>query len=167
MELWRAVRTFEERVADPILRRLLRSRAHWPFSRWFCLLSFEGAATDGGEDRVDMPVGYSRTGDIVHVVTIRDRTDWWRSFREPGECTIYLGGEAFEATGEVVTNAMKHESHVANFLHPVPALAGPGGEGGLDDIDFTSYVLVEFDLQDGDAAPADPTGIPVEAEQSE
>jgi len=161
MELWRVVRSFEETVANPVLRRVLASRAHWPFSRWFCLLSYEGNATG---DRHTTPVGYSRTGDIVHVVTIRERANWWKNFQEPYDCTLYLDGEPIRATGEIVSNAVKHESHVVNFLHPVPALSGPGGEAGVEDIDFTNYVLVEFSLDTEVSDTGDVTEIPVEAE---
>lgn len=147
MQLWRVLRTVEVTVVDPVLRWLLRSPLHWPLSRWFCLLSYDGGA-DG--ERVTRPVGYDRAGDILHVVTVRERADWWRHFREPSECTLYLGGDPHRAEGEVVTNAVKHRNHVADFLHPAPALAGPGGEGGIEDFDLTNYVLVEFSL-DGDA----------------
>ena len=167
MELWRVFRTFEEHVANPVLRRLLRSRAHWPLSHWFCLLSYEGR--ESGE-QYTTPVGYSRTDDIVHVVTVRDRSGWWKNFRDPHECTLYLHGEPRNAVGEVVTNAVKHQTHVAKFLHPVPALAGSGGEGSIDDADFTSYVLVEFML-DPDEPPGESettaTQIPVESGDSE
>lgn len=165
MELWRVFRTLEEHVANPVLRRLLRSRAHWPMSELYCLLSYEDPM-DGA--RYTTPVGYSRSDDIVRVVAIRERSDWWKHFRDPYECTLYLDGEPHHAVGEVVTNAVKHQTHVARFLHPVPALAGPGGEGGLDDADFTNYVLVEFMLDPSDTdtarAGADVTSIPVEGE---
>lgn len=161
MELWRVVRTLEETVANPILRRLLRSRAHWPISRFVCLLAYEGRSSGA---RFTTPVGYSRSGDIVHVVTIREHANWWKNFTEPYDCTLYLEGEPVAATGEVVTNTMKHESHVLDFLRPVPALAGPDGAGGVDDIDFTSYVLVEFDLSPGTStATSRSTEIPVES----
>lgn len=141
MELWRVLRALEEYVANPVLRRTLASPLHWPFSRWFCLLSYEGVVSG---DRFTTPVGYSRTGDVVHVVTIRERSNWWKNFDDPHEATLYLHGEPRRAEGEIVTNAVKHENHVLDFLRPAPALAGPGGEGSLDDIDFTNYVLVEF-----------------------
>lgn len=165
MELWRVFRTLGEHVANPVLRRLLRSRAHWPLSELYCLLSYEGR--ENGE-RNTTPVGYSRSDDIVRVVTVHERSDWWKNFRDPYEATLYLDGKPRRAVGEVVTNAVKHQTHVARFLHPAPALAGPGGEGSLDDADFTNYVLVEFMLDPPDAATAeagaDVTAIPVESE---
>lgn len=167
MELWRVFRTLEEHVANPVLDRLLRSRVHWPLSEWYCLLSYEG--TVSGE-RYTTPVAYSRSDDIVHVVAVRERSAWWKNFRDLHECTLYLNGEPRDAVGEVVTNAVKHQTHVARFLHPVPALAGEGGErgeGGLDDSDFTSYVLVEFMLDpsetDTTSEGGEATTIPVES----
>lgn len=168
MELWRVFRTLEEHVANPVLCRILRSRAHWPLSELYCLLSYEGRVSG---ERYTTPVGYSRSDDIVRAVAVRERSDWWKNFRDPYECTLYLDGAPHHAVGEVVSNAVKHQTHVAKFLHPVPALAGPGGEGSLDDADFTNYVLVEFMLDPTDDAIAkagvDVTTIPVESEHPE
>ena len=165
MELWRVFRTLEEHVANPVLRRVLRSRAHWPLSELYCLLSYEGRVSG---ERYTTPIGYSRSDDIVRAVTVRERSDWWKNFRDPYECTLYIEGEPRRAVGEVVSNAVKHQTHVARFLHPVPALAGEGGSGGIDDADFTNYVLVEFMLDPADdalaSAGADVTTIPVESE---
>lgn len=169
MKLWRVFRTLEENVANPVLRRLLHSRIHWPLSQWYCLLSYEGVVSG---ERHTTPVGYSRSDDILHVVTIRERSSWWKNFRDPHECTLYLDGEPHKAVGEMVTNTTKHEAHVADFLHPAPALAGPGGEGSIDDEDFTNFVLVEFMLDsttetDSTSDEDEATSIPVEAGHSE
>jgi hypothetical protein len=144
MELWRVLRALEASVANPVLRVVLRSRLHWPLSRWVCLLSYDGQVTG---ERYTTPVGYSQSGDILHVVTVRERSEWWKNFREPHACTLVLRGEPRRASGEVVTNAVKHRSHVVDFLHPAPVLAGSGVDGTAEDVDFTSYVLVEFSLE--------------------
>lgn len=161
MDLWGAVWSLEERVVDPVLCRVLRSPVHWPASRWYCLVRFED-----DEGRVtETAVPYSRANDIVHVVAVREYTTWWRHFRDPAACTLHVAGETRSAVGEVVTNAVKHEAHVTRFLHPTPALSGPGGEGALDTGDLTNYVLVEFSLDDSVPADAgDHTRIPVEPE---
>ncbi|MCW8171939.1 hypothetical protein [Natrialba swarupiae] len=94
--IWRAL---ERRVANPVFRRLLRSRCHWLVSRRLLVLSY--VATRSGK-RYTFPVSYRSVDGHPTVLTPRSATNWWKNFRDPHECVLHLRGRELPATGEVV-----------------------------------------------------------------
>ena len=93
--------TVEKRVVNPLVERLLRSRAHWLASRALTLLTYRGRHS-GRE--YTLPVAYARRDETVVVLTPESATNWWRNFREPRACTLRLAGRRRSAVGEVVTD---------------------------------------------------------------
>lgn len=95
-----AQRAVEQRIANPLLRRLLQSRLHGLASRWVLLVSYEGRRSGR---RYTFPVVYDRQGETLVVVTPSAESTWWRNFTSPYPCTVWVRGEARAAVGEVVT----------------------------------------------------------------
>ncbi|MFB6108511.1 MAG: nitroreductase/quinone reductase family protein [Haloplanus sp.] len=93
-------RTLERRVANPLARSVLRSRVHWVVSDWFVLVSYVGRRSGR---RYTFPVAYHRLDGAIVVATPKRESNWWRNFREPRSCRVWLRGDARAATGEVVT----------------------------------------------------------------
>lgn len=91
------------RNGSPIhsLRTLLRSRLHWPLSRWLVLVSYEGRRTGR---RYAFPAVYDQQGDSVVVVTPIRESNWWKNFVEPYRCTVWLRGSERSVVGELVTD---------------------------------------------------------------
>ncbi|MFB6184600.1 MAG: hypothetical protein ABEI96_08605 [Haloarculaceae archaeon] len=93
-------RLLEDRVANPLFRAVLRSPLHWLASRWLVLVSYVGPRSGR---RYAFPVVYHRVGDAVVAVTPRTESNWWRNFRTPRRCTVWLRGTNYAASGAVVT----------------------------------------------------------------
>lgn len=119
------------RYWNPVMRRLLDSRLHWPLSRWFLLLSWTGRRTG----RVyTIPVSY--VTDSRHVfLTTGDR--WWRNVVDNESVRVRLGGRWSSARAIAVTDADEsRREHDRLFrLHPwyrrlagVPATPAPDSD---------------------------------------
>jgi hypothetical protein len=90
----------ETHLMNPLLRRVLRSPLHPVASRWTLLIVYVGRRSGR---RFTLPVVYAPTERSLVVVTPRHASNWWKNFRTPWDCTVWLRGEACEATGEVVS----------------------------------------------------------------
>ncbi|MFB6135679.1 MAG: nitroreductase/quinone reductase family protein [Halobacteriaceae archaeon] len=95
-------RALEERIANPLLRAVLRSRFHWLASEWLLLVSYVGPRS--GRPHT-FPVAYHRLDGAVVAVTPKRESDWWRNFRDSRDCRVWLRGAERGATGDVVTGA--------------------------------------------------------------
>jgi hypothetical protein len=84
------------RFWNPVMKRLLRSPLHWPWSRWFLVVSWTGRRTGR---RYATPVSYAPVGDVL-LVTTGDR--WWRNLAGGGPVTIWLRGRRRQATATPV-----------------------------------------------------------------
>jgi deazaflavin-dependent oxidoreductase (nitroreductase family) len=84
------------RLWNPIMKRLLASPLHWPWSRWFLVIGWTGRKT-GRTYRT--PVSYVREGDEL-LVTTGDA--WWRNLIRGTETRIWLAGREQQASAEVV-----------------------------------------------------------------
>jgi hypothetical protein len=74
------------RVWNPVMRRLLASPLHWPWSRWFAVLAWTGRKTGR---RYSTPVSFVREGRSAYVTT-GDR--WWRNLGERAPVAMRIGG---------------------------------------------------------------------------
>lgn len=99
VQVSRLQRTVEDRLFNPLLRWLLRSRIHWLGSRWLLLVSYEGRRSGR---RYTFPVVYAERNDGLIVVTPKTETTWWRNFATPHPCSVWLRGTGRTAVGEVV-----------------------------------------------------------------
>lgn len=95
----RLARRFEARIANPLFSRLLRSRLHWVTSSWLLVLSYTGRQSG---ETFTTPIAYAAVDDALVAVT-PETTTWWRNFREPYACTVWLRGAERSAVGEVIT----------------------------------------------------------------
>lgn len=88
------------RVANPVLRRLLRGPAGRRPGRSLAVIRYPGRRT--GRPR-EVVVGYSRRGTTVWVeVGGWDRKVWWRNLRSPTPVEVWLAGEHRRATAVAV-----------------------------------------------------------------
>lgn len=94
-------RSFEERIANPFLRFLLRSSLHWPVSNWLLLVSYVGSKSGR---RYTFPVAYKRFDTGVVAVTPKHESNWWKNFRTARQCTIWIRGRRGSVTGTLVTD---------------------------------------------------------------
>lgn len=106
------------RVATPLLRVLLRSRAHRPASRRLLLLSFTGLRSGAS---YTFPVGYRRDGPLLKVITANH---WWRNLRAPGTpVTVWLHGRRHAATARAYFGDEVVAADLPGFLAHNPSLA--------------------------------------------
>lgn len=97
------------------------------------LVSYEGVRTGR---RYTFPVLYHRRGASVVAVTPSRETTWWRNFSRPHRCTLWLGGRARAAVGELATDE-ERDRLLADYLDSY------GFVRRLFDADL---VVVRFDL---------------------
>ena len=100
VEISSIVRAIEARVANPLFRSVLQSRVHWVVSGWLVLVSYAGRRSGR---RYTFPVAYHRLDEAIVVVTPKRESNWWRNFQESRECRVWLRGNAYTATGKLVT----------------------------------------------------------------
>lgn len=90
-------------LANPIVRALLRSRAHRLLSNSLLLLEYTGRRT---RNRYALPVGYVRSdvdGDLIVVAGQHDTKTWWRNFDTlPQEVTLQLCGHPAHASARLL-----------------------------------------------------------------
>lgn len=109
----------EKYVANPILKRLLRSRFHWLVSERLMLVSYVGRRS---QTRYTTPVAYDRRGDTLVTTTLRDESNWWKNFREEHPATVWLRGYRRKTTGLATTDA----GEIAEFVRSALVRYGVG-----------------------------------------
>lgn len=87
---------------NPIMKRLLQSPLHWPWSRWFAVIEWTGRRSG---HRFSTPVAYLLRGDEVWVTT---GDAWWRNLPSNPRMRLWLSGKRMEGDGAPVTDP--HES---------------------------------------------------------
>jgi hypothetical protein len=150
------------RAWNPVMRRLLASPLHWPWSRWFAVLAWTGRKTGR---RYSTPVSFVREGRTAYVTT-GDR--WWRNLTERAPVAMRISGRWRKGTAVSLTDpADSREQHERLFReHPwFRLLAGipRGPEGGPDTVAvaravMAGRVLVRIDLERVGALPAEERG---------
>ncbi len=84
---------------NPIMKRLLTSPFHWPWSRWFTVVGWTGRKT-GRNYRT--PVAYLAAD---HDLLITTGDAWWRNLVGGAEVLVWLEGRERRATAEPVLEA--------------------------------------------------------------
>ncbi|WP_423745039.1 nitroreductase/quinone reductase family protein (plasmid) [Haladaptatus sp. SPP-AMP-3] len=103
----------ERYVANPVLRRLLRSKAHWLVSNRLMLLSYVGRRSG---TRYTTPVAYDRREDTLVATTLRHHSNWWKNFREEHPATVWLRGTRRKTTGLATTDTREIAEFVRSAL---------------------------------------------------
>ena len=89
------------RVANPVVRAVLRSRLHPILSRRLLLLSYRGRRSGS---TYAIPLRYSEAADgtLVAVAVRPERKLWWRSFRPEREATVVVRGRSIGVRGALL-----------------------------------------------------------------
>lgn len=66
-----------------------------------------------------IPVSYDRQGDIVTIITKRQR-EWWHNFESPIEVEIRLAGRMHTGTAEIQTDADQTLQFMIEYLKKRP-----------------------------------------------
>ncbi len=120
------------RILNPVMRLLLGSALHWPWSRWWILLRWEGPRT--GQPHT-VPVSHVREGRFLSVTT-GDR--WWQRLVESPDVSVRAAGRWLPVRPNAVTDVdASVDEHVRLFrAHPwFRVLAGIPARGGRPDRD--------------------------------
>jgi hypothetical protein len=109
------------RLANPALRRLLRTSAGRRLGQGLMVLRYTG--TVSGRPR-ELVVHYARDGDTVWVwVGGADRKTWWHNLRRPADVELWLAGEHLRARAVVVagrTDLDQARAGLVAYRHSVP-----------------------------------------------
>ena len=103
---------FLNRVVNPVVGRILRSRAHRLLSSHLALLEIPSRRSGR---TVEVPVIYrARGGDLFRIdVGYPDAKRWWRMLRGPRPLGIWLDGMRHAAAGV----AVEQEGRVSVVVH--------------------------------------------------
>jgi hypothetical protein len=98
------------RLANPLVRAILRSRAHGLLSRRLLLLSYHGHRSGR---LYEIPLRYVETADgrLVTIAVDADKKLWWRSFHAPSPALVLLRRDRL-----VVWGAVAEDTNRANVL---------------------------------------------------
>lgn len=117
------------RVANPVLRRVLRTRLGRRLGGGLAVLRYTGVRTGQPHELVCQ---YVRDGGTVWVlVGDAERKTWWRNLREPAPVELWLAGERLSARAVAVRSTEDDgAAGLAAYLTAVPSArraVGPGG----------------------------------------
>lgn len=109
------------RVANPVLRRLLRSRPGRRMGRGLAVLRYTGRRTGQPHELVCQ---YARAGDTVWVLVAKaEQKTWWRNLRGGADVELWLAGEHLRARAVAVEGADQPDEATAGltaYLAAVP-----------------------------------------------
>lgn len=134
------------RLANPLVRAVLGSRAHPALSGALVVLTYRGRRS-GREFRIPLQYVELPEGRIVAVAVGAGRKLWWRSFAEPAAAELLLRGRRRPVHGRVLAGAARREALRA-YLARFARAAGPLGVrrgAGVAELDAADAVVVAFD----------------------
>ncbi|MGY1710219.1 nitroreductase/quinone reductase family protein [Geodermatophilus sp. SYSU D00758] len=142
------------RVANPVLRRVLRSRLGPRPGRRLAVVRYTGRRTGTAHELV---ARYVRDGGSVWIlVGAPGAKTWWRNLREPADVELRLAGRSYRARAEAVVGAQRPQecaAGLATYLTAVPAAGRavglPGRTGSRRDAPrdvVREVVMVRADL---------------------
>jgi hypothetical protein len=101
------------RLANPLLRRLLRTSVGRRLGRGLMVIRYTGTATGRPHELV---VQYARDGDTVWVLVGQaERKTWWHNLRRPVDVDLWLAGEHARARAVVVSGSADPTQAVAGL----------------------------------------------------
>src|SRR4051794_28069397 len=104
------------RVVNPIVRAVLRSRLHPLLSRRLVLLRVTGRRSGR---TFELPVGYVRDDSgILITVGAPERKQWWHNFDAPTPITVVLRGRTQAGVAELVAGETTTRVHIALPAEP-------------------------------------------------
>jgi hypothetical protein len=114
------------RLANPVVRGVLDSRAHRLLSGRLLVLEYRGRRS-GRTFRIPLRYAETRDGSLVAIAVEPDRKHWWRSFGTSGLATLTLRGGSVEAHGTVAEGRAREaalDAYVARWPRSAALAAG-------------------------------------------
>jgi deazaflavin-dependent oxidoreductase (nitroreductase family) len=108
-------------IFNPVMKRLLRSPLHWPWSRWFAVIEWTGRRS---QRRYSTPVSYLLRGNEVWVTT---GDAWWKNLRANPEMGVWLGGRHRSGAAGLVTDVAESVQLHASMFEVRPIFAQLAG----------------------------------------
>jgi hypothetical protein len=113
------------RLANPVLCRLLRTGAGRRLGRGLMVVRYRGTVTGRPHELV---VRYARDDDTVWVLVGQaELKTWWHNLRQPAEVELWLAGEHVRAPAVVVTGSADPEQAAAGLAAYRRAVARAAG----------------------------------------
>ncbi len=110
------------RLANPLVRIVLESRAHRLLSGRLVLLAYRGRRS-GREFRIPLRYAETDAGAVVALAVRADRKQWWRAFRTADPATLTLRGARVAALG-LVAAGPERDTALRAYLDRYPGTAG-------------------------------------------
>jgi len=104
---------------NPFMIWLIRSPIHRLLSKNFMTLSYTGRKSGKS---YQVPVNYTRQGDILVTFSYRERT-WWRNLRGGAPVVLRLEGENVSATSRVMEKDAEVTEALMTYLSQSPQMA--------------------------------------------
>ncbi len=117
------------RVANPVVRGVLRTPAHSVLSGRLLVLTYRGHRSGA---TFSIPLRYAETPDgrFVAAAVDREQKRWWRSFTEPRTATLLVRGTKLAVVG-AVADGPRHDAAHAAYVGRYPRSAGLLGDAAL------------------------------------
>lgn len=103
---------------NPMMSFILRSPLHAMLGDTL-LLSVTGRKTG---KKYTTPVGFYREGDLLWIISSRDRT-WWRNLRDGANVSMRLHGKDVTGFAEAMLDESAVARQVADYLRHIPMAA--------------------------------------------
>lgn len=110
------------RLANPIVRAVLLSRAHRLLSSTLVIVEYQGHRS-GRPFRIPLRYATSPDGGLVAVAVQPEQKLWWRSFTERTSATLTLRRQRIEVRGGL-TDGEARERSLAVYVARYPRSAG-------------------------------------------
>jgi deazaflavin-dependent oxidoreductase (nitroreductase family) len=106
------------RLANPLVRRVLDSRAHPLLSGRLVVLTYRGRRT-GRELRIPLRYAETPEGALVAVAVGPERKQWWRAFDGDAPARVRLRGAELSVEGRLVAGD-RREAALEAYLDRYP-----------------------------------------------
>lgn len=103
---------FMKTIANPFMKTILRTPLHPLMSKSIAVVTVTGRKTG---KKYSLPVNYLLDGDIVWIISMRDR-NWWKNLRGGARVSLLLMGTNFMGLGEVYESPKDVEGNLKDYL---------------------------------------------------
>ena len=135
---------FMNKIVNPLVDLILRSRLHKLVSNTLLLITYCGRKT-GREYR--LPVQYAQAGDAIYIVpAMPEEKTWWRNLKKAAPVQLTLRGQSVAGNAKVLKPDTNEDAIIAGFdvyLRRFPAMAKVNGIRAEADGSFGAEELRE------------------------